>query len=131
MAKKDEDSRTEYRRAGSQYVPDHRTSGRASVEQEMTTLDESVDLDGICIATRLLEIEVPPKDKWEMVAVIWSADLACWGYVYIDRPSCVKLTDLAGQSHHGLWDADPNCQHNVVALWSGVKCTKCPGWYCL
>ena len=29
-----------------------------------------------------------------------------------------------------LWDADPKCKHKVVTLWSGVKCTKCGGWYC-
>ena len=31
-----------------------------------------------------------------------------------------------------LWDADPNCDHEVVdAPGGGVKCTKCPGWFCL
>jgi hypothetical protein len=29
-----------------------------------------------------------------------------------------------------LYDADPNCEHEVVAQWSGVKCSKCSGWYC-
>lgn len=29
-----------------------------------------------------------------------------------------------------LIDADPDCQHNVVDAQSGVKCTKCPGWFC-
>lgn len=29
-----------------------------------------------------------------------------------------------------LYDADPACKHHVVTLWSGVKCTKCHGWYC-
>ena len=29
-----------------------------------------------------------------------------------------------------LFDADPDCEHDVVALWSGVKCSKCPGWFC-
>jgi hypothetical protein len=29
-----------------------------------------------------------------------------------------------------LYNADPNCTHNVVAKWSGVECTKCPGWFC-
>lgn len=30
-----------------------------------------------------------------------------------------------------LFDADPNCKHNVVpALGGGVKCTKCRGWFC-
>lgn len=31
-----------------------------------------------------------------------------------------------------LWNADENCQHNIVpAKGGGVKCTKCRGWYCL
>lgn len=30
-----------------------------------------------------------------------------------------------------LYNADPNCTHNVITLWSGVKCSKCAGWFCL
>ncbi len=31
-----------------------------------------------------------------------------------------------------LWNADPDCKHRIIcALGGGVKCTKCPGWYCL
>lgn len=30
-----------------------------------------------------------------------------------------------------LYDANPNCEHEVVAQWSGVKCSKCSGWYCV
>jgi len=29
-----------------------------------------------------------------------------------------------------LFDADPNCKHRIVAAWSGIECTKCPGWFC-
>ena len=29
-----------------------------------------------------------------------------------------------------LFDADPNCDHDVKAHWNGVKCTKCTGWFC-
>lgn len=29
-----------------------------------------------------------------------------------------------------LYNADPNCKHEVVALWSGVRCRKCRGWFC-
>lgn len=30
-----------------------------------------------------------------------------------------------------LWGADPNCNHDVqCAPGGGVKCTKCPGWFC-
>lgn len=30
-----------------------------------------------------------------------------------------------------LYNADPNCNHVIEALWSGVRCKKCHGWYCL
>jgi hypothetical protein len=30
-----------------------------------------------------------------------------------------------------LYDADPECKHEVKsAVGGGVKCTKCPGWFC-
>jgi hypothetical protein len=29
-----------------------------------------------------------------------------------------------------LYNADPNCKHQVVSLWSGVKCIHCKGWFC-
>ncbi len=29
-----------------------------------------------------------------------------------------------------LYNADPNCDHDIEEQWSGVKCRKCPGWYC-
>lgn len=29
-----------------------------------------------------------------------------------------------------LYNADPNCDHDIETQWSGVKCRKCPGWYC-
>mgnify|MGYP000847438382 CR=1 FL=1 len=29
-----------------------------------------------------------------------------------------------------LYDADPNCDHVIRSEWSGIKCTKCKGWYC-
>lgn len=31
---------------------------------------------------------------------------------------------------HKLYNADPNCHHETVSLWSGVKCKHCPGWFC-
>lgn len=30
-----------------------------------------------------------------------------------------------------LWDADPNCDHDIETLSSGVRCKKCKGWCCL
>jgi len=29
-----------------------------------------------------------------------------------------------------LFDADPNCDHDIEVKWSGVKCKKCSGWFC-
>jgi hypothetical protein len=29
-----------------------------------------------------------------------------------------------------LYNADPNCDHEIETLWSGIKCKKCTGWYC-
>ncbi len=29
-----------------------------------------------------------------------------------------------------LYNADPNCKHEIISLWSGVKCKNCTGWYC-
>lgn len=30
-----------------------------------------------------------------------------------------------------LYDADENCEHEIAAAgFSGVKCTKCTGWFC-
>jgi hypothetical protein len=34
-----------------------------------------------------------------------------------------------GELYH-LYDADPDCRHEIVRLWSGVKCRKCSGWFC-
>jgi len=30
-----------------------------------------------------------------------------------------------------LYDADTKCKHVIKELWSGIKCTKCSGWYCV
>ena len=30
-----------------------------------------------------------------------------------------------------LWDADPDCEHEIVsASGGGIKCKKCGGWFC-
>jgi hypothetical protein len=29
-----------------------------------------------------------------------------------------------------LYGADPDCKHDVRVQWSGIKCTKCRGWFC-
>jgi hypothetical protein len=43
------------------------------------------------------------------------------GYIPMSESQCNKL-----------WDADPNCVHvHDPHCWSGIKCCKCGGWYCL
>lgn len=33
---------------------------------------------------------------------------------------------------HKLYDADPNCEHEIICADSGgLKCRKCTGWFCL
>jgi len=29
-----------------------------------------------------------------------------------------------------MYDAKKNCKHKVKDQWSGVKCSKCGGWFC-
>lgn len=29
-----------------------------------------------------------------------------------------------------LYSGRPSCKHKIQAQWSGIKCTKCGGWYC-
>lgn len=45
-----------------------------------------------------------------------------------DRVEAACKRALAGME---LWEADPECVHNIVhASGGGVKCTKCSGWTC-
>ena len=41
-----------------------------------------------------------------------------------------EAEDKAKESSEVLYDADPDCDHEIVTLWSGIKCSKCPGWFC-
>ena len=40
-----------------------------------------------------------------------------------------KEDELPNFKSEKLFNADPNCQHVVVARWSGVGCKKCSGWF--
>jgi putative endonuclease len=31
----------------------------------------------------------------------------------------------------GLYDPKAGCKHKIEHLWSGIKCSKCGGWFCL
>lgn len=47
------------------------------------------------------------------------------------RAEARRLEAVQSELAEQLYDADPNCKHEVVAQWSGVKCKHCPGWFCL
>jgi len=34
------------------------------------------------------------------------------------------------QTTEELFNADPDCDHEIEELWSGIKCKKCNGWFC-
>lgn len=41
------------------------------------------------------------------------------------------MSDLTEEEDEELlYDADPDCKHEVVTLQSGVKCKHCSGWFC-
>lgn len=37
---------------------------------------------------------------------------------------------LPRRSNEELFDADPNCKHEIITLPSGISCIKCHGWFC-
>ncbi|MNK80467.1 hypothetical protein D3C87_1001820 [compost metagenome] len=42
-----------------------------------------------------------------------------------------EMLDEDRMPDDGLFEADPNCEHNLISpRGGGVKCTKCPGWFC-
>lgn len=44
------------------------------------------------------------------------------------KHNATKAMTAAAES---LYDADPECQHNIVdSSGGGVRCTKCGGWFC-
>ena len=40
------------------------------------------------------------------------------------------LDSFSESEQEFLYDADPNCVHEIIEKWSGIKCKKCGGWYC-
>lgn len=44
--------------------------------------------------------------------------------------NAVWAESKATRKHVDLYDADPNCEHDIETLWSGVRCKKCRGWFC-
>jgi hypothetical protein len=47
------------------------------------------------------------------------------------QDSTAESADVDSCDEDELYDADPNCQHQVqAASGGGVKCAKCTGWFC-
>lgn len=60
---------------------------------------------------------------------LWNADPDCDHDIILPEEAKVEIKDLSDGKE--LWDADPDCDHDVVcAPGGGIKCTKCPGWFC-
>lgn len=55
----------------------------------------------------------------------------------MNKTGALLLIIMPGEPHgeiqevQELWDADPNCEHDIQpATGGGVRCTKCSGWFC-
>lgn len=65
----------------------------------------------------------------------WMGDYAC-----SNKEQCWEPCGDLGKSEedavesfpdYGLFEADENCTHEIIdARGGGIKCAKCPGWYC-
>ena len=41
------------------------------------------------------------------------------------------MFDTPRPADNELWNAKPDCDHEIEAApGGGIRCTKCPGWYC-
>lgn len=73
----------------------------------------------------------------------------CHGHHGNDWSQCNGLCPMPMSPHYGvevlkdhaeieldrefgdiLYNADPDCDHRIIQLWSGVRCSKCGGWFC-
>lgn len=65
-------------------------------------------------------IEDEPTEKVKQTRIVNSGERRCTiAFVYPNS-----------DEEHILYCADPNCDHEIQAQWSGIKCIKCGGWYC-
>ncbi|MBE3085603.1 MAG: hypothetical protein IMZ64_05225 [Bacteroidetes bacterium] len=62
----------------------------------------------------------------------YTKEIAMPAMVEMSDEKKVKQTTPNGDPIPDLFNADPNCDHNIVCAPSGggVKCTKCTGWFC-
>jgi hypothetical protein len=60
---------------------------------------------------------------WEIQSLLDEVDAR-------DSVAFLEICKKRQEPEQKLYDADPNCKHEIVALWSGVKCKHCPGWFC-
>lgn len=57
-------------------------------------------------------------------------DITCGTCMAIAFTGTSTGTHTCKQYKPKLYNADPNCEHEIQELWSGIKCKKCPGWFC-
>lgn len=74
------------------------------------------------------KIEGTEEEKWLLIVetnekvLLVNNQKSIIGYIKTNEPMRLKTEEL--------YDADPNCDHTIEALWSGIKCTRCKGWFC-
>jgi hypothetical protein len=47
----------------------------------------------------------------------------------VDQPEVTPAKE-SDNDCETLFNADPECDHEIETLWSGIKCKKCAGWFC-
>lgn len=58
------------------------------------------------------------------------ADMGRW-FEEQEKNGWKCLDEDSKQPETTLYNANPNCKHNIVdAPGGGIKCTKCGGWFC-
>jgi hypothetical protein len=62
-----------------------------------------------------------------MPASFAASILADEGFCECETIEEMEVNRLLAQD---LFDADPDCDHEIENKWSGVKCKKCKGWFC-
>lgn len=94
-----------------QYIQDIEASGVVNSEKVRhilnTWYDDKVGLIGVTAFS---------IDVWKEAALRWQKNI------------CRKQRNSRNTV---LYNADPNCNHNIVSNPSGgIICTKCGGWFC-
>jgi hypothetical protein len=103
-----------------------------AVEVEVLEGDGSAQVSTVEPDKLMMHPNIKTKGAWEAMKTIVNALQS--GDITVDqlRDATKKVEDKAYRYTQDLWDADADCDHDIVdAPGGGVKCTKCTGWYCL